>query len=210
MITYPFSLFIDIFVYLSNSFWVWGDHNETSHCAEEEIKTQGHRAVLSQKAPSSELSPRKQLSRLWSYGETGPTFLEDNLAFSQGWHSFMLFPPLPESCCHRVLLKQAGLRVAISINMVCLIVQCLLSTDCPWNTRCTSCQSITSSKRRTVSPCMKVGEGELHHCCSCFPPPARTLVGTRSYGTLHKGRLYFQSGSHQGPRENQELILELG
>lgn len=154
MITYPFSLFIDIFVYLSNSFWVWGDHNETSHYAEEEIKTHGHRAVLSQKAPSSELSSRKQLSRLWSYGETGPTFLEDNLAFSQGWHSFMLFPPLPESCCHRVLLKQAGLRVAISINMVCLIVQCLLSTDCPWNTRCTSCQSITSSKRRTVSPCI--------------------------------------------------------
>lgn len=34
----------------------------------------------------------------------------------------MPFPPLPEGCGHRATLKQAVLRVAISITMVCLFV----------------------------------------------------------------------------------------
>lgn len=62
--------------------------------------------VLPWRASFSESDPGKELSRVWSYGETGPAVLEDNLAFSQGWHGFMPFTPLPEGCCHGAMLSK--------------------------------------------------------------------------------------------------------
>lgn len=73
-----------------------------------------------------------------------------------------------------------------------------------------SCQPVTSPKQRAVSRCTWRWEKDSYHGCSCFPSPARALVGMRSSGTLHNGRPYFQSGSHWGPRADQELILSLG
>lgn len=65
----------------------------------------------------------ERVVKVWSYGETGPAFLDDNLAFSQEWHGFMPFPPLPEGCCHEATLSKLcwGWQF-LSTWFVCLFV----------------------------------------------------------------------------------------